>query len=186
MVIDANKALTWLKEGNNDYINAKRNHRGDISKEKRLHTHHHGQNPYAVIICCSDSRVIPENIFMAGIGDLFVIRLAGNVVGDFALGSIEYAVSHLNTKLVLVMGHTMCGAIHSAIIDHHESFITSIINEIKGAIGNCNDNTLASKLNVFNTINKIKKSEIINELLDHDVKIVGSIYHTHSGEVEIL
>ena len=141
---------------------------------------------YAVIICCSDSRVIPENLFMAGIGALFVIRLAGNVVGDFALGSIEYAVSHLNTKLVLVMGHTMCGAIHSAIIDHHESFITSIINEIKGAIGNCNDNTLASKLNVFNTINKIKKSEIINELLDHDVKIVGSIYHTHSGEVEIL
>ena len=186
MIIDSDRALRWLLEGNKDYISAKRNHRGDISREKRIHTHHHGQNPYAVIICCSDSRVIPENIFMAGIGDLFVIRLAGNVVGDFALGSIEYAVSHLNTKLVLVMGHTMCGAIHSAIIDHHESFITSIINEIKEAISDCKDNTEASKLNVLNTINKIKKSEIINELLDHDVKIVGSIYHTHSGEVEIL
>lgn len=186
MVIDSKKALAWLLEGNKDYINAKSNHKGDISKEKRLHTHHHGQNPYAVVICCSDSRVIPENIFMTGIGDIFVIRLAGNIVGDFALGSIEYAVSHLNTKLVLVMGHTMCGAIHSAIIDHHESFITSIINEIQGAIGNCKDNTEASKLNVINTINKIKKSEIINELLKNDVEIVGSIYHTHSGEVEIL
>ncbi len=186
MIIDSDRALRWLLEGNKDYISAKRNHRGDISREKRIHTHHHGQNPYAVIICCSDSRVIPENIFMAGIGDLFVIRLAGNVVGDFALGSIEYAVSHLNTKLVLVMGHTMCGAIHSAIIDHHESFITSIINEIKEAISDCKDNTEASKLNVLNTINKIKKSEIINELLEKDVKIIGSIYHTHSGEVELL
>ncbi len=186
MIIDSDRALRWLLEGNKDYISAKRNHRGEISREKRIHTHHHGQNPYAVIICCSDSRVIPENIFMAGIGDLFVIRLAGNVVGDFALGSIEYAVSHLNTKLVLVMGHTMCGAIHSAIIDHHESFITSIINEIKEAISDCKDNTEASKLNVLNTINKIKKSEIINELLEKDVKIIGSIYHTHSGEVELL
>lgn len=186
MVVDANKALKWLIEGNKDYMGAKRNIKGDISKEMRLHTHKYGQNPLAVIICCSDSRVIPENIFMTGIGDIFVIRLAGNVVGDFALGSIEYAVSHLNIKLVMVMGHTMCGAIHSAIIDHHESFITSIINEIQGAIGNCKDNTEAAKLNVINTINKIKTSEIINELLDNDVKIVGSIYHTHSGEVEIL
>ena len=78
------------------------------------------------------------------------------------------------------MGHTMCGAIHSAIIDHHESFITSIINEIQGAIGDCKDNTEAAKLNVKNTINKIKR------LLENDVEIVGSIYHTHSGEVEIL
>lgn len=186
MIVESKKALKWLLEGNKDYIDAKRNHKGDISKEKRLHTHQHGQNPYAVVICCSDSRVIPENIFMTGIGDLFVIRLAGNVVGDFALGSIEYAVSHLNTKLVLVMGHTMCGAIHSAIIDHHESFISSIINEIQSCIGDCKDNTIASILNVKNTINKIKKSEIINELLDNDVKIIGSIYHTHSGEVEIL
>ena len=72
------------------------------------------------------------------------------------------------------------------IIDHHESFITSIINEIQGAIGDCKDNTEAAKLNVKNTINKIKRSEIINELLENDVEIVGSIYHTHSGEVEIL
>ena len=186
MIINSKKALKWLIEGNIDYITAKSNHRGDISIEKRLHTHNHGQNPYAVVICCSDSRVIPENIFMAGIGDLFVIRLAGNVVGDFAIGSIEYAISHLNIKLIMVMGHTMCGAVHAAITNHHESYITSIINEIQGAIGKCSDNTQASKLNVYNTIERIKQSSIIKEYLEQDVEIVGSIYHTYSGEVEIL
>ena len=67
--ISASKALEWLIEGNNDYLNAKNNHSGDISQEKRMHTHKHGQSPFAVIITCSDSRVIPENIFMKGIGD---------------------------------------------------------------------------------------------------------------------
>ena len=83
--IDAKTALKWLIEGNNDYIEAKINHHGDISKEKRLHLHHHGQNPFALIITCSDSRVIPENICMKRIVEIWVIRLEANVGSDFVL-----------------------------------------------------------------------------------------------------
>ncbi|MBQ9899694.1 MAG: hypothetical protein IJM36_01035 [Acholeplasmatales bacterium] len=184
MIVSPNLALSWLKEGNEAYINSEKNHLGDISLEKRLHTHKHGQNPYAVIVTCSDSRVIPESIFMAGIGDLFVIRLAGNVVADFGMGSIEYAIDHLNCKLIVVMGHTMCGAIHSAIEDSHSNYISSIIKEIQFAIKGEKDNTNAAKINVLNTINKIKSSEIIKEKLKDDLKIVGAMYHTHSGHVE--
>ena len=186
MIVPGKQALEWLKIGNDDYIHAKSNHKGDISIEKRLHTHKHGQNPYAVIITCSDSRVIPENIFMAGLGDLFVIRLAGNVIDDFGIGSIEYAVSHLNTKLVVVLGHTMCGAVKSAILDHHESFISSIIKEIQGCIGDESDPTLCSILNVKNTKKNILKSKLIRQELNNGLKIVEAIYHTHSGHVEFL
>ena len=183
-MVDYNKALEWLKEGNNAYINSEKNHLGDISQEKRLHTHKHGQTPYAVIITCSDSRVIPESIFMAGIGDLFIIRLAGNVVADYGLGSIEYAVGHLNTKLVVVMGHTMCGAISCALNNHHESYISSIILEIQNNIKNEKDHIKAAKCNVKKTIEKINSSEVLKRY--DDVKVVGALYHTHSGVVEFF
>lgn len=183
--IDANTALEWLLEGNKDYIEAKFNHNSDISHEKRLHLHHHGQNPFALIIACSDSRVVPENIFMKGLGDLFVIRLAGNVVGDFALGSIEYGVEHLGIKLVMVLGHTSCGAIHASLEGSHDSFIGQITKEIKSCIFDTKDPTEAAKLNVYNSVKKIKESPLVKKDLDA-IKIVPAIYHTHSGEVEIL
>ena len=165
--IEANKALEWLKIGNDDYIHAKSNHKGDISIEKRLHTHKHGQNPYAVIVSCSDTRVIPENIFMTGLGDIFVIRTAGNVLIDFGIGSVEYAVSHLNTKLVVILGHTMCGAIHAAIDNHHESFISSIINEIRASIGDECDSIKACKLNIKNSRRKVTFEKIDKSFKRH-------------------
>lgn len=184
MAVDATRALYWLIEGNDEYILSEKNHKGDISPEKRLHTHHHGQNPYAVIVTCSDSRVIPESIFMTGIGDIFVIRLAGNVVADFGLGSIEYAVEHLGCKLVVVMGHTMCGAINAAIHNHHESHISSIVKEIQFAIKDETDASKASKINVLNTVNKINNSEIIKCNKKNGLMVIGAMYHTHSGHVE--
>lgn len=183
--ISADKALEWLMEGNNDFIDAKVNHSGDISSAKRLHLHHHGQNPFALIVCCSDSRVIPENIFMKGLGDLFVVRLAGNVVGDFALGSIEYGVEHLGIKLVLVMGHSGCGAVHAAIEGACDSYIGEITKEIKKAIKDTKDPTKASVINIINSCEKIKTSPLLHECLDK-IKIVPALYHTHTGHVEIL
>lgn len=185
-MVEADIALKWLIEGNNDYIYAEKNHHGDISLEKRIHTHRHGQNPFAVIITCSDSRVIPENIFMKGIGDLFVIRLAGNVIGDYGLGSVEYAIEHLGCKLVMVMGHSGCGAVSAALDKDHSGYIGEITKEIKKAIGNEMSPIIATKLNIKNTINKIKQSEIVKHEIMNGVKVVGSIYHTHSGHVEIL
>jgi len=186
MGVSAEVALRWLIEGNNDYIEAEKNHHGDISLERRVHTHRHGQNPFAVIITCSDSRVIPESIFMKGIGDLFVIRLAGNVIGDFGLGSIEYAIEHLDCNLVVVMGHSSCGAINAALDRHHQGYIGSITKEIKKAIGNEISPIVATKLNVKNTINKIYESDIVKKKLNEGLEVIGSIYHTHSGHVEFL
>ena len=117
-----NEIIDKLKEGNRKYLAAEQNG-GDISPAIRKDTTDNGQHPYAVVIACSDSRVIPENIFMTGIGELFVIRVAGNVIADHQLGSIEYAVDHLGSPLVLVLGHTHCGAVGAAISGHADSFI---------------------------------------------------------------
>ncbi|MDE6273568.1 MAG: carbonic anhydrase, partial [Clostridiales bacterium] len=103
--ISAQVALKRLKAGNANYLNATTG-LGDISPEKRAETSINGQNPYAVVVSCSDSRVIPECIFSAGIGELFVVRVAGNVIDQHALGSIEYAVEHLGCRLIVVLGHT--------------------------------------------------------------------------------
>ena len=98
--LSADQALEKLKNGNTLYLISKIGS-GDISPRRRLDTSDNGQQPYAIVITCSDSRVIPESIFGAGIGDLFVIRVAGNVMDDHQLGSVEYAASHLGVKGLL-------------------------------------------------------------------------------------
>ena len=115
--MDKTETIKKLLEGNQKYLTSEKG-AGDISPRIRLKTAGEGQNPYAIIITCSDSRVIPEAIFQCGIGDLFVIRLAGNVIDNHQLGSIEYAADHLGTKLIMVLGHTHCGAVDAAI--HHD------------------------------------------------------------------
>lgn len=106
---------------------------------------------------CFDSRVIPEHIFSAGIGELFVIRLAGNVIDDHQLGSIEYAAGHLGCKLVVVLGHTHCGAVDAAIHHQPEGYIKYITDEIKKAIGD-----------------------------ETGLRVVGAMYHIEDGSVEFL
>ncbi len=103
--ISAKEAIERLKAGNEKYVKLSEN-TGDVSSEIRIETATNGQKPYAIVVACSDSRVIPETMFCSGIGDLFVIRVAGNVIDDHQLGSIEYAESHLGCRLVLVLGHT--------------------------------------------------------------------------------
>ena len=102
--------------------------------------------------------MIPEHIFSAGIGELFVIRLAGNVIDDHQLGSIEYAAGHLGCKLVVVLGHTHCGAVDAAIHHQPEGYIKYITDEIKKAIGDETDPYKASCLNVRHSVREIEKS----------------------------
>ena len=109
-VVSADEAIKRLREGNARYLEAK-TAQGNVSPQIRRSTFEEGQHPFAIVLACSDSRVIPEAIFSAGIGDLFTIRVAGNVVDNHQLGSVEYAESHLNCKLVVVLGHTGCGAV---------------------------------------------------------------------------
>ncbi len=109
------------------------------------HFARNGQKPYAIVIGCSDSRVIPERIFHAAMGDLFTIRVAGNVIDDHQLGSIEYAAGHLGTKLILVLGHTQCGAVTAAIDHDPGGYIKFITDEIKRAIGDEKDDYKAAE-----------------------------------------
>ncbi|MCH5152092.1 MAG: carbonic anhydrase [Clostridiales bacterium] len=173
----ANSALERLKEGNKLYINSEKCV-GDVSQEKRRDTFTNGQHPYAVIVSCSDSRVIPESIFSAGIGDLFVIRVAGNVVDNVQLGSVEYAVEHLGCRLVVVLGHTGCGAVSAAMSDNC-GFVKHITDEIKRAIGEETDTVKASVLNVKQSVYKVQTSLAKTEGL----KVCGALYHTDSGVV---
>lgn len=185
-VTDCKTALNRLMAGNKEYLIAKEG-KGDISEEIRILTHEYGQKPYAIVIACSDSRVIPEKIFMVGIGEIFTIRVAGNVIGDFELGSIEYAAGHLGVKLIMVMGHSRCGAVDAAIHDAGHDSIIHITDEIKKAIGAETDPVCCEKKNILHSMKRIKKSPLLQpSIKDGSLKIVGAYYHTRSGEVELL
>ncbi len=176
----AYEALKRLKEGNSRYIKAKVA-LGDVSLEKRLYTSKYGQQPYAVIVSCSDSRVVPEHIFSAGIGELFVIRVAGNVMEDCQLGSIEYAIEDLGCKLVVVLGHTQCGAVGAA-LQQNKGYLKLITDKIKLAVGEEKDLTKAVIANVKNSVDTIKES--LNNVDGAIVK--GAVYHTDSGLVDFI
>lgn len=150
--------------------------------ELRLRTARDGQHPYAIIVCCSDSRVIPEQLFSATIGDLFVIRVAGNVLDNHQLGSIEYAAAHLGCKLIVMLGHTGCGAVAAALDGHAEGFISYITDDIQEAIGNVKDSYEACRLNVLHGVARIKKEFALHpEITDVDVR--GAIYDIENGQV---
>lgn len=176
--VSASAALERLKNGNKIYINSKTGS-GDISPEIRLSTVKNGQKPYAVIVGCSDSRVIPEYVFSAGLGELFVIRVAGNVIDNHQLGSIEYAVEHLGCKLVVVLGHTGCGAVGAA-TKKNGGFVSFITDEIRRAVGGETDGVRASVLNIRQSVNKIEKLLKGTEGLT----VTGALYHTDSGAVD--
>lgn len=156
---------------------------GDFSEEVRKLTAREGQHPYAVIVACSDSRVIPEVIFTAGIGELFVVRNAGNVIDGAALGSIEYAVEHLGCKLVVVLGHTGCGAIHATLHSSPAGYVKYITDEIRSAIGMETDEIAACRLNVRSGVNKVRT--MVAGISD-DTKVAGAVYHTDTGVVDFL
>ncbi|HLO79372.1 MAG TPA: carbonic anhydrase [Chitinophagaceae bacterium] len=157
-----------------------------------------GQNPYVVIVSCSDSRVPPELVFDQGIGDVFSIRTAGNVIGDYELGSIEYAVEHLGCKLVVVMGHENCGAVDAYIHqakekheDHIQKLVDYITNEVeeKQLPDSLKQNIEFSVLaNIRHGVNLLRVSEpVIGKLYNEKkIQIVGAVYDLDSGEVSLI
>ncbi|MBO6084534.1 MAG: carbonic anhydrase [Candidatus Methanomethylophilaceae archaeon] len=179
IAVPAEEALERLRKGNSQY-SASGRYGGDISETVRIRTAEEGQRPYAAIVTCSDSRVIPEAVFSAGIGELFVIRSAGNVVDGCTLGSLEYAVGHMGVALVVVMGHTSCGAIAEALKGFHEGHAIEIIDDIRAGIGDEKDPLTASKKNVENSVRLI--AEDLGQR--HGVKVVGALYDIRSGKVE--
>ena len=184
---DADNALQKLKDGNDRFVNDK-SELINVTKERRDQLKD-GQNPYAVVVSCSDSRVTPNIVFNAGLGEIFDIRLAGNVVDDDALGSIEYGVAHENAPLIVVMGHESCGAVIAAYNKYTkgtavEGNIEEIVEEIEPSIGK--DKTLddAIHTNVTNVANEIKNDQIIKKLIDSGKVKVVEAYYSLDGKVE--
>ena len=185
-IYTADEAKARLIEGNKKYVDAKKLS-FDVSEEMLINFSKHGQKPYAVIITCSDSRVVPEMIFSAGIGELFVIRVAGNVIDSHQLGSIEYAVEHLGTGLVVVLGHDHCGAVDAAMNHDPDGYIKYITDEILKAIGNEKNEFNACCINVRHSCEIIEKSlKIQKDEEKYGLRVMGAIYHLDSGKVEVL
>ena len=181
--VTAAEALEMLRKGNLEYLSSEKCN-GDISPARRTDTLANGQHPYAVIVTCSDSRVVPEYVFNADIGDLFVIRVAGNVIDDHQLGSVEYAAEHLGIRLIVVLGHDHCGAVDAAINHDPDGYIKFITDEIKLAIGDETDDYKACCLNVRRSVSLIESSFEIHREEEHGMKVIGAIYRLESGKVE--
>lgn len=180
VVKTADEAMELLQEGNERFINDKSELR-NINKEKR-DSLKEGQNPYAVVISCSDSRVTPSTIFNSGLGEIFDIRLAGNVVDDNALGSIEYAVHHLHTPLIVVIGHESCGAVtttYYSVVKKEpvEGKVSTIVEKIEPHIdveGTVDD---AINKNVESVVSEVSNNEVVKKLVEEGkVKVVGAHY----------
>ncbi len=185
-----------LMQGNSRYVSGQTSKKesGDAFRKELAK----GQRPYAVVVACSDSRVSPSIIFDEGLGNIFVVRTAGNVVDPIAIGSIEYGVEHLHAPLVVVLGHESCGAVTAAVESKGtpEGNIGAIIKKIMPAVKMAKSSlkkdtnlVYASTIeNVKNVAGEIvKKSKIISsEMHEGKVKVVGAYYAISTGKVEAV
>jgi carbonic anhydrase len=186
------KALETLIEGNNRFVAMKPSHPNQ-DKDRRDEVKG-GQKPFAIIVGCSDSRIPPEILFDQGIGDLFVIRLAGNIVDDAALGSIEYAVDHLGTRLVVVLGHEKCGAVTAAAGGGEaHGHISSIVDLIQLAVvrakdlsGNLVDNAIRENARLVAGIISSSGPILDKMVQEGKIAVVPAYYSIDTGTVELL
>jgi carbonic anhydrase len=187
------EAISKLKEGNGRYTSGNLQHPGQTT-ERRTELAK-TQHPFAAIISCSDSRVPPEIVFDQGLGDLFVVRVAGNVINDEGLGSIEYTVDHLGTRLILVLGHQSCGAVKAAretiaakgkAPGHIESLVTAIKPAVEATAKDDLDTTV--KANVKNVVQALRSSTPIlkAEVDSGKIQVVGGYYSLDTGAVTFL
>jgi len=189
-------ALDLLVQGNQRFI---KNEQQDKNLSEIREALKNNQQPFAAILGCSDSRVAPELIFDQTLGDLFSVRLAGNVACRKAIGSLEYSCKYLGSKIILVMGHSNCGAVKAACDNFDEGNITEIIKLLQPAVSeetttpdpdrNAKNSEFVSNvcfLNVKKQIqNIINQSDILRDLLDKkQIGIIGAVYNFASGQVE--
>jgi len=191
--LSPDEALSKLKQGNERFVQGKsiRPHQ-DLNRIKEVAA---GQAPFATIVGCSDSRVPNEIIFDQGVGDLFIVRTAGQVSTYASWGSIEFAEELLGTKLIVVLGHTQCGAVSAAVkLPEVPGHIVTLINAIKPAVEKAREGHPADLLdaaireNVRMQVEQLKSLEpvLAKRIREGSVKIVGALYHLDSGKVEFL
>ena len=198
----AMNALNRLTLGNQRYV-AEQSYGGNISSRRRIQLTE-GQNPFAVIVGCSDSRVPAELVFDQGLGDLFVIRVAGNIADESVTGSVEYAVAVLGCELVVVLGHTDCGAVKATLQEISQpsgnlspnlgfivNVISPVVSSLKSNYSNLNQDELISnaiRANIKHTAQQLYATSTILESAVNDGKLIisGAEYHLKTGEVEFF
>jgi len=188
----ADASIKKLVDGNKRYVENKPTHQNQTAKRREEVAK--GQKPFAVIITCSDSRVPPEILFDQGIGDLFVIRTAGNIVDDIGLGSIEYAVEHLKVPLVVVLGHERCGAVDATVKGgeapgHIKALVSNIVRAVDKARtkkGDLLENSI--RQNIDNVVEQISNSKPILEEFVHakKIKVIGARYDLDDGAIKFF
>ena len=188
-----NQALTHLLRGNELFVAGWPDHPNQSAQRRRA-VSDSGQQPFAIILSCADSRVPPEIIFDQGLGDLFVIRVAGNVLDEIILGTIEYAVEHMHTPLVMVLGHDKCGAITAAvervpIPSHVQAVLEALQPALLLAEGQEGDQvSTAIDANVRYAVKTLQDSEpvLMDACAAGQLRIVGARYDLDTGEVKII
>ena len=185
--LSSTEALDLLKEGNARFTSDSLQHNKQDSERRAQLSQ--GQHPYAIILSCADSRVIPEVTFDTGLGELFVVRVAGNIANTSSIASIEYAVANLEVKLIAVMGHESCGAVTAAInggdagpnLNHLISMIEpAVAQSVKSSV-----NEVVKENARVNAKLLVDKSEIISKAIkERNVKIVTAYYNLESGIVD--
>lgn len=188
-------AIEMLKAGNQRFVNNKKINRDLLKQVKETAD---GQYPFAAVVSCIDSRIPTEVIFDKGIGDIFNARIAGNIVNEDILGSLEFACKLAGAKAIVVMGHTGCGAVKGACDDAQLGNLTQMLDKIKPAVEltptdegeprNSANTSFVNKVadkNVELTIQNIKKkSAVLNEMLQQgELAIIGAMYHVETGEI---
>ena len=195
--MSAKEALDILLEGNQRFLN---NESSDKDMQSLVQILKSKQHPFASFLSCSDSRAPVELLFDQALGDIFSVRLAGNIASDKAIGSLEFSTKYLGSKLIVVMGHSSCGAVKAACDDFKDGHIGEIINMIKPSIRH--EKTVTTdrssknaeyvekigELNVKYQIDTIiRLSDIVSEQLEtHQIGIVGGVYDLETGKVKFL
>jgi len=190
--ITADSVLAELKTGNSHHVAHRYQHPHEtLDRQRQLVS---GQHPHAEVLSCSDSRVPPEIVFDQGLGDLFVIRVAGNVASDTEIGSLEYGAEHLHIPLIVVLGHQSCGAVTAAVQGGPpEGHLAALLNLIKPALektrGMSGDPVAnAVRMNVEMVVKQLRSSTpMLSELVAHGkLRIVGAVYSIETGSVTWL
>ncbi len=188
-------ALKILQQGNSRFVNNLKANRDLLQQANATVA---GQYPFAIILSCIDSRTSVELIFDQGLGDVFSVRIAGNIVNDDILGSMEFACKLAGSKLIVVLGHSHCGAIKGACHDVKLEHLTGLLDKIKPAVDSVRDEAEAlegddlvqrvAEFNVQATVDHIKKdSQVLKEMIEQGkIDIVGGMYDIESGQVEFF
>lgn len=182
--------INRLKSGNDRFVDDRLESANQDSARRKTQTE--GQQPFAIILSCADSRIVPELAFDTGIGELFLVRVAGNVANTSSIASIEYAVAHLGTKVIVVLSHESCGAVTAAVKGGDNGYnLNHLLAHIAPAIAesgnNIQVNEVAKKNAILTTRDLVDRSSIIADAVNSNkLDIVPAYYHLNTGKVEFL